>query len=275
MDNVSRVERGTRVSPWNLPNALTVLRLILVPVFIFLKFQDSWTAQWWAVAVFCIAGTTDHLDGKLARARGLITDFGRIVDPIADKALTLGAFIILSWEGLLPWWFTVLIAARELGVTALRAVLLRRDIVVSANWGGKIKTVVQMLAIFLLLIPWAYFVERNPANYTWAVYANLAALVVAGAALAATLWTGIDYALEGIRLMRQSTSRPDSDEASLPSAERGSEGTAASVAAASKDETSAAEGAEGAEKPAPAENAEESVMDAAQLPSRRDLHGSR
>ena len=132
-DNVSTIDREHSASPYNLPNALTVLRLVLVPVFIVLMLQSSVGAHWWALVVFVVAAITDHLDGRIARSRNLITDFGKIADPIADKALTLGAFIMLSIAGLLPWWVTVLIAIRELGITWLRAVLLKRGIVVAAN----------------------------------------------------------------------------------------------------------------------------------------------
>ncbi len=201
--HVSRVERYAKVSTINVPNALTVFRLLLVPVFIYLKFVDTWSAQWWALLVFCVAAATDQLDGKIARAYGLVTDFGRVVDPIADKALTLSAFIILSMQGVLPWWFTILVAIRELGITVMRAFFLRRGIVVSASQSGKIKTVLQVLAIFLLLIPWDYFYFLNPANRGWASVALMSALCVAGAALAATLWSGIAYVREGLILARE------------------------------------------------------------------------
>lgn len=206
--HVSRVQRHTKVSAINVPNALTVLRLILVPVFIYLKFQDLWSAQWWALLVFCVAAATDQLDGKIARAYGLVTDFGRVADPIADKALTLSAFIILSIQGILPWWFTILVAVRELGITLMRAFFLKRGIVVSASQSGKIKTFLQVLAIFLLLIPWDYFLVLNPANRLWASICLMAALCVAGAALAATLWSGVAYVQEGMRLARESGEEP-------------------------------------------------------------------
>ena len=123
--------------------------------------------------------------------------------PIADKALTLSAFIILSIQGVLPWWFTILVAIRELGITVMRAFFLRRGIVVSASQSGKIKTVLQVLAIFLLLIPWDYFYFLNAANRGWASVALMSALCVAGTALAATLWSGIAYVREGLILARE------------------------------------------------------------------------
>lgn len=196
-DNVHWLDEGPSVPLVNLPNALTVLRLVMVPVFVWLMVLDGDAARWWALVVFVVAAATDQLDGHLARSWNLVTDFGRIVDPIADKALTLGAFVMLSVDGLVPWWFTVLVAVRELGITALRAVLLRRGIVVAANSGGKLKTVLQMLFIFLMLLPWGSFLGEGPAGAI-----RIAAWVVGGAALALTLWSGGVYVVEGARLMR-------------------------------------------------------------------------
>lgn len=202
-DNVSHIDRERAVSPYNLPNALTVLRLVLVPVFIWLMILESTQARWWALLVFAVAALTDHLDGRIARARGLITDFGRIADPIADKALTLGAFIMLTMAGLLPWWVTVLIAIRELGITWLRALLLKRDIVVAANKGGKLKTVLQIAAILVLLVPWSRIglPEAAASGFLWFGW------VLAGLALVVTLWSGWVYVAEGRRLWREAAAQ--------------------------------------------------------------------
>ncbi len=153
-DNVSRVQRNSKVPVVNLPNALTVLRLVLVPlIFVVLGLQSqSWSALWAAFFVFAVAAITDRFDGELARSWGQITDFGRIADPIADKALTLCGFALLSYQGFLPWWLTILIAVRELGITAMRAFFLRRGVVVSANQAGKLKTFMQMIALGMRLI---------------------------------------------------------------------------------------------------------------------------
>ena len=202
-ENVSRVQRGSKVPVVNLPNALTVVRLVLVPVFVVLGLQSaSWTALWAAFVVFAVAAITDRFDGKLARSWGQITDFGRIADPIADKALTLCGFALLSYQGYLPWWVTILIAVRELGITAMRAFFLRRGVVVSANQAGKLKTFMQMVALGALLIPWAHFKHINDGNEWWVVLLIRLGQIFAGVALALTLYSGFMYVIDGVRLMR-------------------------------------------------------------------------
>ena len=202
-ENVSRVQRGSKVPVVNLPNVLTVLRLVLVPVFVVLGLQStSWTALWAAFVVFAVAAITDRFDGKLARSWGQITDFGRIADPIADKALTLCGFALLSYQGYLPWWVTILIAVRELGITAMRAFFLRRGVVVSANQAGKLKTFMQMVALGALLIPWAHFKHINDGNEWWVVLLIRLGQIFAGVALALTLYSGFMYVIDGVRLMR-------------------------------------------------------------------------
>ena len=204
-ENVSRVQRDSKVPVVNLPNTLTVLRLLLVPVFIILGLQQSWPALWASFVVFAIAAITDRFDGKLARSWGQITDFGRIADPIADKALTLCGFGLLSYQGFLPWWLTILLAMRELGITAKRAFFLRRGVVVSANQAGKLKTFMQMVALGTLLIPWAHFVAMNEANEGWVVMLIRLGQIFAGIALALTLYSGVMYVIDGARLMRASS----------------------------------------------------------------------
>ena len=201
-ENVSRVQRDSKVPLVNLPNVLTVLRLVLVPVFIVLGLQQSWIALWAAFVVFAVAAITDRFDGELARSWGQITDFGRIADPIADKALTLCGFGLLSYQGYLPWWLTILIAVRELGITAMRAFFLRRGVVVSANQAGKLKTFMQMVALGTLLIPWAHFTALNEANEWWVVLLIRLGQIFAGVALALTLYSGFMYVIDGVRLMR-------------------------------------------------------------------------
>ena len=230
-DNVSRVQRDSKVPVVNLPNALTVLRLVLVPVFVVLGLQSqSWSALWAAFVVFAVAAITDRFDGELARSWGQITDFGRIADPIADKALTLCGFALLSYQGFLPWWVTILIAVRELGITAMRAFFLRRGVVVSANQAGKLKTFMQIVALGMLLIPWSHFKDMSESNLWWVTRVIQLGMALAGVALALTLYSGFMYVLEGVRLMRGSSTgdveaqdpqAPVTREAATESANRG------------------------------------------------------
>lgn len=178
---------------WNLPNALTIGRLALVPVFVLLLLAETTPTRWWALAVFVLASVTDQLDGHLARSRNLVTAFGTLADPVADKALILGALVTLSVLGEVPWWITILVAVRELGITALRAVLVRRSIM-PASLGGKVKTVLQIVAIVLLVVPWSALVDPDPMR--------VVALVVLYLALAVTLLTGLDYVVKGWRISR-------------------------------------------------------------------------
>lgn len=137
----------------NIANALTVLRILLVPVFLHaLLAEDGLAWRLLACAVFAVAAITDQIDGHLARTRGLVTDFGRIADPIADKTLVGAALISLSILGELAWWVTIVIAVRELAVTALRFAVIRHR-VIPASRGGKLKTLAQLTAIMVLLVP--------------------------------------------------------------------------------------------------------------------------
>ena len=185
----------------NIANALTVLRLALVPVFIWLMLQPGGLLRLIAVLVFCVAAATDRLDGQLARSRNLVTDFGRITDPIADKALTLSAFVLLSVDGLLWWWVTLLIIARELGITVLRFLMLRRA-VMAASRGGKLKTVLQMIGLIGLITPWSLLLAPAVARIlVWGSYAVIAA------ALVVTVVTGLDYVRQAVILSRGPAAR--------------------------------------------------------------------
>ena len=181
----------------NIANALTVLRLILVPVFIWLMLRQDGVMRLAATVVFIVAAFTDRLDGQLARSWNLVTSFGKIADPIADKALTLSAFVLLSVAGRLWWWITLIIIVRELGITLLRLVMLRRA-VMAASRGGKLKTVLQILGIVGLLTPWTMIL---PAGAAGAVTV-LAYLIVAGA-LVVTVVTGVDYIVQALRIARR------------------------------------------------------------------------
>lgn len=162
-------------SPWNLPNALTVLRLALVPLFVWLLFAHPQEVGWrlGATAVFLIAIVTDAFDGRIARARNLITNFGKIWDPIADKALTGAAFLGLSILGELPWWVTVIILLREWGITWMRIAMLKYG-VMSAKAGGKLKTILQSIAL-LLYLP---YLPAMPVFVQWLAWLTMAAAFV-------------------------------------------------------------------------------------------------
>ena len=181
----------------NIANILTIVRLVLVPVFVQLMLGQGGDVRLMATAVFIGAALTDRLDGQLARSRGLVTSFGKIADPIADKALTLSAFVLLSVAGHLWWWVTIVIIVRELGITLLRLVMLRRA-VMAASCGGKLKTVLQILGIVGLLTPWTMIL---PAGAAGAVTV-LAYLIVAGA-LVVTVVTGVDYIVQALRIARR------------------------------------------------------------------------
>lgn len=200
MEQKATVARKQVANPVNLPNALTVLRIILVPIFLYLLFQDSSSARWWAVGVFILAGLSDHLDGEIARRWDVITDFGKIADPIADKALTLGAFTALSVldSQMMPWWATLIIAIRELGITWWRGVLLKKGIVVAANWGGKIKTVLQLLLIFLMILPWSAIVT---GGVPIGLYIFVAC--VFWVTIGVTVGSGVDYVWSGWKQSQQ------------------------------------------------------------------------
>ena len=178
---------------FNIANVLTVIRLILVPVFIWLMLVPTTKAQVWAFVVFAVASATDKLDGTLARRLNLVTDFGKLADPIADKALVLSAFVLLSLHWPVFWLVTVPVLVRELGITLMRLVLARRGRVMPASRGGKLKTVTQMALILLLLIPWEALV---PA--AWPVVRDVA-IVLSVLVVFITVFTGIDYVRQALR----------------------------------------------------------------------------
>lgn len=194
---------GEQVQPrpglLNVANVLTVARILLVPVFVvFLTFGGTgWRLA--ALAVFGIASLTDLVDGKLARSRNLVTDFGKIADPIADKALTGAALITLSALGELPWWVTALILLREVGITVMRFIVIRRG-VIAASQGGKLKTMLQVAAICLYVLPPALGLPP------------VIKMVVMGAAFLVTVVTGADYVVRAVRLWRAPSSSAISEQ---------------------------------------------------------------
>ncbi|WP_346535837.1 CDP-diacylglycerol--glycerol-3-phosphate 3-phosphatidyltransferase [Micromonospora sp. DPT] len=180
-----------RVPVLNAANALTALRLVLVPVFAGSVIVSGMTHAGWQLAaclIFVLASATDLVDGWIARRFKLVTSVGKVADPIADKALTGAALVLLSWYDQLPWWVTAVILVREWGVTALRFWVIRRG-VIAASRGGKIKTALQILAI-----TW----------YLWPLPADLAAVGpwIMAAAVVVTVVTGFDYVAQALRLRR-------------------------------------------------------------------------
>lgn len=185
-------ETPNPVPTLNIANVLTTIRIIMVPFFIWALFADDSTHgtwRWVALAIFVVAMYTDKLDGDLARSRGLITNFGKIADPIADKLLTGSALVCLSILAELPWWVTVTILAREWGITLLRVVVIRYG-VIAANMGGKIKTVLQAVVIGLYLLPLTHTI-----GWLHAVAWGLMLLTVA-----VTVVTGVEYIFKAIAL---------------------------------------------------------------------------
>jgi CDP-diacylglycerol--glycerol-3-phosphate 3-phosphatidyltransferase len=177
----------------NAANALTFARLLLVPVFVALLVAGTGHETGWRVAAwgaFAVASFTDRFDGEIARRRGLVTSVGQIADPIADKALTGAALIGLSALGDLPWWVTVVVLAREVGVTLLRFWVIRHG-VIPASRGGKLKTLLQGVAIGLYVLPLSGLL----ASLRWWLMA---------VAVVVTVATGADYVLRAVRLRRTS-----------------------------------------------------------------------
>jgi CDP-diacylglycerol--glycerol-3-phosphate 3-phosphatidyltransferase len=181
-----------QASVWNIANLLTMLRLVLVPGFVALMLADggydpAWRSFAWAA--FAVAMITDLFDGHLARAYNLVTDFGKIADPIADKAIMGAALICLSGLGDLPWWVTIVILGRELGITLLRFLVIRYG-VIPASRGGKLKTLSQGIAVGMYIL----------ALTGWLATARFWVMAVA---VVLTVVTGLDYVRQAIVLRRQ------------------------------------------------------------------------
>lgn len=179
---------------WNIANILTIARCCMVPVFVVLAalWPDWAPGRIVVTAVFVIAMLTDLADGRLARSRGLITDFGKIMDPIADKAMTGAALVMLSVWDYVPWWITVLILVREFGITIMRFTILKHG-ALPANWSGKAKTMMQSIAITFCLLP---------LELWWgpALWIGLALVAIA---LVLTLYSGALNVRDGMRLRRE------------------------------------------------------------------------
>lgn len=185
----AQVPAPTEVPTLNLANLLTMSRLAMVPLFVAALFAGDGSDTFWrsiATALFAIASFTDQVDGWVARKYGLITDFGKIADPIADKALIGAALIGLSALGELGWWVTIVIAVREIGVTVLRFWVIRHG-VIPASRGGKAKTLTQIAAITAYLLP----LPESAEIVRW---------VLMGLAIVLTVVTGLDYVVRAVKL---------------------------------------------------------------------------
>ncbi|MWB99559.1 CDP-diacylglycerol--glycerol-3-phosphate 3-phosphatidyltransferase [Agromyces seonyuensis] len=187
---------AARTSNWNLPNAITIVRILAAPVCFWMLLADDGAdgpLRWWGAVLFIVAIATDGIDGYIARSRGLVTDLGKILDPIADKLLTSGALICLSILGELWWWVTILIVIREVGITVWRLVEARRGTVLPAAAGGKLKTLAQSLAISFALVPlWTLVGD-------WIFWVNWTLMAIA---FALTIWSGLLYVRDAVRLAR-------------------------------------------------------------------------
>jgi len=181
----------------NLPNKLSMLRICMIPFFVVFALMEAQWAQLLALAIFVIASLTDLLDGKIARARGLVTNFGKFIDPIADKLLVMSAMLVLVGQGRMPSWICIIMLGREFAISGFRLVAADSGKVIAAGWLGKVKTVTQMTAIImlLLLVP----VSGAPLlGQFGVVLANIAMYVSAFM----TLWSGIDYIVKNFSCIR-------------------------------------------------------------------------
>ncbi|PUA79177.1 CDP-diacylglycerol--glycerol-3-phosphate 3-phosphatidyltransferase [Nocardioides currus] len=187
-----------QVSNFNIANVLTTLRIVLVPVFAWALLHDDGASTMWrwiAFGIFVVAMITDKIDGDLARKHNLVTDFGKIADPIADKAITGMAFIGLSLVGDIWWWVTIIVLLREWSVTLLRLSVLKQ-VVIPAAQSGKIKTTLQAVALSGLVMPLPHGDAHGGAFDGWGVFGEvlfyLSQVFLAGAVVM-TMWSGYEF----------------------------------------------------------------------------------
>lgn len=182
-------------SNWNIANIITIVRMIATPFFLWMLLADGSAdgpLRWAAAVFFVLAIATDAWDGYLARSRGLVTDLGKLLDPIADKLLTGSALVGLSILGELPWWVTIVVLIREVGITVHR-LFEARTVVVAAAWMGKLKTVAQAVAIALALFPFASIFGD------WVIWVNIITMTIA---VVLTIASGIDYVVNFMRMTK-------------------------------------------------------------------------
>jgi CDP-diacylglycerol---glycerol-3-phosphate 3-phosphatidyltransferase len=184
------------ISPWNLPNAITIARIISVPFFIWALYStqnNESPMRWYSVLFFVLVMASDGIDGAIARRRGLITNLGKLLDPIADKALLGGALIALSAMNEIAWWVTIVILVRELGITAYRFAVIRKR-VIPASSGGKLKTIFQSIMLGFVISPLSAWFPGE----AYRVFENALVFV----AVALTLYSGLQYLVAAARASR-------------------------------------------------------------------------
>lgn len=186
----------------NLPNVLTVIRILLVPVLVVALLDETANGDLLAAIVFALASVTDAMDGYLARTRNAVTNFGKLMDPIADKLLIIAALVALVSLNRLAAWVAMVIIARELTVTVTRMQATQQGVVIAANWWGKAKTIVQVAAIFCLIAVGA----PSPAWVDGLVYGMVAITIV----------SGVDYFFGLRRVLREAETRRDVAAAAPP-----------------------------------------------------------
>lgn len=177
----------------NTPNKLSLLRVALIPVMVLLMYLPGWPMVLLSTAVFGLAAFTDYLDGHIARRDGLVTDFGKFIDPVADKLLNLSAMIMLTMNGLMPHFAVILILARELAVDGLRMVAVGQGRVIAAGKLGKLKTVSQMVMIIFLMLAGRLAPYLFPADGVVVTVVNVIGWIMTAWVVVITVWSGADY----------------------------------------------------------------------------------
>jgi CDP-diacylglycerol--glycerol-3-phosphate 3-phosphatidyltransferase len=186
---------------WNIPNVLTLFRIALIPVIAFLLMSPSREAGFWACAIFAVASATDWLDGYLARRMGIVTTFGKFLDPIADKLIVMAALVMILPFNRVPAWMVLVILGREIIITGLRGVASTEGIVIPASNLGKFKTIFQLTAILGLLLHYDYhwfFGIENPYLY---VNMHNFGMFFLWIAVIITIWSGFDYLRKFVRVL--------------------------------------------------------------------------
>ena len=186
----------------NTPNKLSLLRVALIPVMVLFMYLPGWPMVLLSAAVFGAAAYTDYLDGHIARRDGLVTDFGKFIDPVADKLLNLSAMIMLTLNGLLPQWAVIVILARELAVDGLRMVAVGQGRVIAAGPLGKIKTVSQIVLVLFLMIAGRLAPIVFPGVPVLLTIVDVIGWIITAWVIVITVWSGVDYFARNFDVIR-------------------------------------------------------------------------